>query len=144
MEIHQVTDNFSVSPQIATTDLDELQSQGFRLVVNNRPDGEAPDQPEGFSIATAARAAGLDYVAIPVSSAGFQMPQVDEMAQALARSGGKTLAFCRSGTRSIMLWALAEAQRGGEPETIAEQVASAGYNAAPIRPTMVAIAAARS
>lgn len=143
MEIRTVTEGFAVSPQVSAEDLAGLREQGYTLVINNRPDGEAPDQPAGSSIATAARAAGLNYVAIPVSSAGFQMPQVDEMARALACTEGKTLAFCRTGTRSIMLWALAEAKCGGETEKIAEEVAKAGYDATPIRATMETLAAGR-
>ena len=55
----------------------EAAAQGVTLVVNNRPDGESPDEPQGAEIEAAARAAGLDYVAIPVGHGGFSQPQVD-------------------------------------------------------------------
>lgn len=109
----RVTDLFWVSPQISVEDVAEAKAQGFQVVVNNRPDGEAPDQPSGEEIAAAARAAGLDYVAAPVS--GRPNPQaIKAVAAATADPSTKVLAFCRSGTRSIFTWAMGQA---GQRET---------------------------
>lgn len=141
MEIRRVTDRFSVSTQVAVDDFKLLREQGFRQVINNRVDGEAPDQPQGRDLAAAARAAGVAYAEIPISLGGFRMPQIEEMARALERTPGKTLAFCRTGTRSILLWALAEVQGGGDLATVASQVAAAGYSVDPIRPTLASLAA---
>ena len=131
-----ITDNFLASPQIMPENIEQAKAEGVTLVINNRPDDEAPDQPAGALIRKAALDAGMDYKAIPVSSAGFSMPQVDAMAEALAGTTGKTLAFCRSGTRSTLLWALSQAKNGADPATIAEQAERGGYNVAPVRPTM--------
>ena len=95
MEIRRVTDDFSVSPQIAVEDLAELKAQGFALVINNRPDGEETGQPAAAEIAAAAGAAGIAYRAIPVAG-GFSQPQVEEMAEALASAEGPVFAFCRT------------------------------------------------
>lgn len=138
-----VTNRFLASPQISTTDVAEAAAQGVKLIINNRPDEEAPDQPSGAAIAAAAREAGLDYVAIPVTHAGFSVPQVEAMRAALDGNDGKTLAFCKSGTRSTLLWALAEADNGRDPETIANEAAGAGYDVSPIRSIMAAFAAAK-
>jgi uncharacterized protein (TIGR01244 family) len=138
-----VTDRFLASPQISTADVAEAASQGVKLIINNRPDGEDPNQPSGAAIAAAAREAGLDYVAIPVTHAGFSVPQVQAMRAALDGNDGKTLAFCRSGTRSTLLWALAEADNGRDPETVANEAAGAGYDVSPIRSIMDAFAAAK-
>jgi uncharacterized protein (TIGR01244 family) len=102
----RIDEKVSVAGQIDPADVTRAAAQGFRRVVNNRPDGEALDQPAGAAIAEAAAAAGLDYVAIPIAG-GFTMPQVEAMAAAL--DDGPVLAFCRSGTRSTNLWALAAA-----------------------------------
>ena len=109
---------------------------GVTLIVNNRPDGEAADQPSGADIEAAARACGLEYKAIPVSGAGFGFPQIKEMRRALDSAQGKVLAFCRSGTRSTMLWAMAEAKAGRDIDAIANEASAAGYDTSPIRPTM--------
>ena len=138
-----VTDRFLASPQISTADIAEAAAQGVKLIINNRPDEEDPNQPSGAEIAAAAREAGLDYVAIPVTHAGFSVPQVQAMRAALDGNDGKTLAFCRSGTRSTLLWALAEADNGRDPETVAGEAAAAGYDVSSIRSIMDAFAAAK-
>lgn len=138
-----VTDTFLASPQISTDDVAEAAKQGVTLIINNRPDDEDPNQPAGSAIAAAAQDAGLAYVAIPVTHAGFSVPQVEAMRSAIDENGGKTLAYCRSGTRSTLLWALAEAHTGRDPETIATEAANAGYDVGAIRSIMDAFAAAK-
>ena len=135
-QFRKISDTFLASPQITPGDIEQAKAEGVTLIINNRPDDEAPDQPAGASIRKAALDAGMDYKAIPVSSAGFSLPQVDAMAEAVSSAQGKVLAFCRSGTRSTLLWALAQAKGGADPETLAQQAAQGGYNVAPVRPTL--------
>ncbi|HEX8124185.1 MAG TPA: TIGR01244 family sulfur transferase [Allosphingosinicella sp.] len=116
--------------QLAVDDIDEAATLGIRLIVNNRPDGEEPGQPSSAQIESAARAAGLDYRHIPVAG-GLAPEQVEAMAQALDQ--GPVLAFCRSGTRSAYLWALARASRGVPAEESVAAAAAAGYDLGPIR-----------
>lgn len=122
------------APQITVEDVAKAARHGVGLIINNRPEGESDDQTSGAEIAAAAQAAGLDYVAIPVTHAGFSMPQVEAMRAALdsARDRG-VLAYCRSGTRSTLLWALAEASAGRSPDAIATAAAQAGYDVSPLR-----------
>lgn len=141
---HKVTEGVFASPQIGLGDVSEAAAMGVTLIINNRPEGESDDQTPGAEIEAAARAAGLDYLAIPVTHASFSEGQVKAMADALARSNGPLLAYCRSGTRSTLLWALAEASRGGNPGVIAAQAAQAGYDIAPIRPLVDMLAAEKS
>ena len=137
----KLDDRFYVAAQILPEDLADAAALGVRRVVNNRPDGEEPGQPEGALIAGAAAQAGLDYCAIPVTHAGFSHAQVDAMTAALAEPDGAVLAFCRSGTRSTFLWALARAKSGAAPDALTEQAASAGYDLNPIRPMLDALSA---
>lgn len=132
-DFRQVTSGFWASPQISIDDVAEAKTLGFALIVNNRPEGESPDQTEGGQIEQAARAAGMDYIAIPVSPGGFNEEQVEQMAQALASAAGPVLAYCRSGTRSTLLWSLARALEGADPDQIAAEAAGAGYDVAPLR-----------
>ena len=138
----KLTENVLVSPQLALEDVTAAAAAGVALIVNNRPDGEEPDAPQGDEIAAAAAAAGLNYVAIPVGHAGFSEPQVDAMIAALEQAEGPILAYCRSGTRSTFLWALAAAKQGQDPDTIARTAMQAGYNISPIR-AMIDMLAAR-
>ncbi len=128
----QLDEKIFVSPQIGADDLADAQVQGVTLVINNRPDGESPGEPQGAEIEAAARAAGLDYVAIPVGQGGFSQPQVDAMAAALESAAGKTLAYCRSGTRSTLLWSLARAKAGDAPQSLHEKANGAGYDLTPV------------
>lgn len=136
MNLRRVDDSISVAPQIAAEDMGFLAEQGFSFVINNRPDEEESGQPEGEAIRAAAEAAGLGYAAIPVTHAGFSSAQVEAMAAALAEANGPVLAYCRSGTRSCNLWALAEASRGGDPAEITAKAAQAGYDISGIRPLL--------
>jgi len=124
----QVTDQFSTSPQISEADVAAAAAQGFVLIINNRPDGEDPAQPSGAAIEAAARAAGLDYVAIPVRG-GPTSEQVAAVREATDQAEGPVLAYCRSGTRSIVTWAIGQAQAGAlEPDTLIALGAQAGYD----------------
>ena len=133
-EFRKLTENISVSQQLEIEDVAAAAAQGVALIVNNRPDGEDPGAPQGDDIAAAAAAAGLNYVAIPIGHSGFSEPQVDAMIAAMEQAEGPILAYCRSGTRSTLLWALASAKQGMTPETIARTAAEAGYDISPIRP----------
>jgi uncharacterized protein (TIGR01244 family) len=132
----RLSDQVLASPQITLDDLTEAKAMGVGLVINNRPEGESDDQVPGSEVEAAARAHGLDYVAIPVTHAGFSGPQVEAMAAALAKAKGQVLAYCRSGTRSSLLWGLAEASRGGDPDALTAQAGQAGYDLGPVRPLM--------
>jgi uncharacterized protein (TIGR01244 family) len=107
--IRRLSETVFVSGQIQASDVAILAASGVTLIVNNRPDGEEPDQPPGAEIGTAARAAGLDYVHIPIRDA-FPDDKVAALAEALANARGNVLLFCKSGTRSAHLWALAHAR----------------------------------
>lgn len=134
MHIRQINDSFYAAPQITVDDVAEARSIGVSLIINNRPEEEEHGQPAGGDIAAAARAAGMHYVAIPVTHAGFSSAQIDAMRAALDENeDGKTLAFCRSGTRSTLLWALAEARDGRNADEIDRDAAAAGYDVSPIR-----------
>ena len=134
-----LTDKVYASPQIGLADVAEAKALGVGLIVNNRPEGESDDQPPGAEIERAAREAGIDYAAIPVTHSGFSHSQLDAFNHALERAGamsngGKVLAFCRSGTRSTFLWALARAKAGDDPQQIARKAAAVGYDLTPILP----------
>lgn len=134
-----LTENMFVSPQIDVAAVADAARHGVTLIINNRPDGESADQTPGADIAAAALVAGIAYVAIPVTQAGFSMPQVEAMVAALdGASGpnapnGKVLAYCRSGTRSTNLWALAQASGGASADSLTRAAANAGYDLSPLR-----------
>lgn len=141
--IRHINESISVAPQIAVEHVADIAAAGFKTIVNNRPDDEDAGQPSGDAIRAAAEAAGLKYVAIPVTHAGFSHPQIDAMTQALTDLDGPVLAYCRSGTRSCNLWALAAAKAGRNPNLLLAQAEDAGYDLRGIRPMLDALAGPR-
>ena len=134
--IRKVDDSISVAPQISVEDVAAIKAAGFTGIVNNRPDDEEAGQIPGDAIREAAEAAGLRYTAIPITHAGFSYPQIAAMADMLAGAEGPVLAFCRSGTRSCNLWALAQAKNGADADALIAKGAGAGYNLEGIRPLL--------
>lgn len=141
-DFRQLSDTVWASPQIGLADVAEAKARGFSLIINNRPDGESADQIAGDVIAEAARSQGLEYCAIPVTHAGFSIDQVDAMIAALGKAQGKVLAYCRSGTRSTLLWALTQAKCGADPAELAKAAAKAGFDLTPISDALVRLSAA--
>jgi uncharacterized protein (TIGR01244 family) len=127
-DIRQVSHRFAVAPQIALGDIPAISSMGYRHIINNRPDGEEPNQPTSQEIEAAARKEGMTYVHAPFVG----QPPADAVKAVMAASA-KTLAYCRSGTRSITAWALAEASEGVAPEDIIDRAQEVGYNLGAMR-----------
>lgn len=130
-QFRKVTDAFQVSPQITPEEAREAAEAGVVLIINNRPDNEAPGQPSSAEIEAAARAAGADFLALPFVGRPTA-EQARAQAEAVAAADGPVLAFCRSGTRSITAWALGEAGRGRDRAELARLAAQAGYDLGPV------------
>ena len=96
-------DRVSLSSQIRLNDLLLIKNQGFKTIINNRPDNEAPNQPSDNEISDRAKEQGLSYFYIPISPSGISAENIEHTIMALERTEGPVLAFCRSGTRSSIL-----------------------------------------
>lgn len=135
MEIRPLSDRYAVAPQIAPEDAPAVAAAGYDTVICNRPDAEVPPGLRAEAVREAVEAAGLRFVALPATH-----DTIDEAlvaAQREAASGGRTLAYCASGTRSSILWALGEAAHR-PAEAILRDAARAGYDLAPLRPRLEA------
>jgi uncharacterized protein (TIGR01244 family) len=139
--LRRIDDTISVAPQIMPEDVPAIAAAGFAFVINNRPEEEEAGQPSGEAIRIAVEAAGLGYGEVPVTHAGFSGNQVATMALLLEQAEGPVLAYCRSGTRSCNLWALAQAYQGGDPDELTAKAAGAGYDISGIRPLLDQLAA---
>jgi uncharacterized protein (TIGR01244 family) len=121
-----------VSGQIAPQDVAGLAENGVTMLVNNRPDGEEPDQPSASHIEAAAEQAGIAYRFVPIIR-GIGPADVEAMQDAMREAGdGKLLAFCRSGTRSALACALAQRENGAPREEVERRLAEVGFDAGPI------------
>lgn len=130
--IRELDETVLAGGQIRPEDVAGLAEQGITLLINNRPDGEEPGQPLAADIEAAAEAAGIAYRAVPILR-GIGPADIEAMREALRSAGtGKVLAFCRSGTRSTLTWALARRAEGMSREDVERRVTGAGFNVAPI------------
>jgi uncharacterized protein (TIGR01244 family) len=130
--IRQLDSRTLVSGQIAPQDVASLAQQGVTVLVNNRPDGEEPDQPLASGLEEAAAQAGIAYHFVPIQR-GIGPADVKAMRQALGEAGdGKLLAFCRSGTRSALACALAHREEGASREEVERRLSDAGFDSGPI------------
>ena len=108
IDIKRVTPEFSVTGQISPSDIPDLAALGFKSIICNRPDGEQAGQPAYSQVAEAARAAGLQSVSIPFPSAAMSSADIESFRAALAQLPAPTLAYCRSGARSLNIYMLAK------------------------------------
>ena len=135
MDIRPLDEALSASPQIAPEDLPAIAAQGFRSVISNRPDGEEPGQPSTEDLRHAAEAAGLAFAHVPVVGGAISDQDVADFREALADLPQPVFGFCRTGTRTTTLWALANA--GAQtPENLIARAKSAGYDLGALRPRL--------
>ena len=107
MKLAVLTPSVTALPQPTVEDIGKLSAMGYRSVISNRPDGEAADQPDFAQIARAAAEHGMEALHIPVSLGQLDDSQVTAFRHALGRLPRPIAAFCRSGTRAALMWALA-------------------------------------
>ncbi len=136
-----LNENFLVSPQISVDDVDAARADGVAAIVNNRPDNEAPGQPAGDAIKAAAEAAGLVYSAIPVGPTGISHDHLDALMAVIEAADGPVLAYCKSGTRSVILRAFALARAGHDADALVAEAMAAGYDIQGHRPALAALGA---
>lgn len=127
MQLHKLTDQLSVSPQVALEDIPKLSDLGFKSVICNRPEKESEDQPEMLAIENAVKAAGLTWQHQPVISGNINDQDVEDFAKLMEKLPKPVFAFCRTGTRCSILWALSQANKMPVDE-ILDTTAEAGYN----------------
>lgn len=132
MDIRTITPNLSVSGQISPSDVAELKAMGFKAIVGNRPDGEEAGQPEWTEILKAAEEAGLATAFIPITPGTLSDEQALAFRKAVTGFDKPVLAFCRTGTRSAQLWAVAARDRLSSDEVI-RMAATAGYDLGAMR-----------
>ena len=128
----QLDEKTLVNGQIAPEDVPALKAMGVTLIVNNRPDGEDVGQPHSDDIEAAARIAGIDYRHVPIAR-GMGPSDIEAMREAMHAAGdGKLFAFCRSGNRSTLAWAVAKSEDGVPREELDRCANEAGFDLGPV------------
>ncbi len=128
----QLDEKTLVDGQIGPGDVATLKALGVTMIVNNRPDGEDSGQPTSDEIEAAAKEAGLDYRHVPIAR-GLGPSDIEAMREAMHSVGeGKLFAFCRSGNRSTLAWAVARSEDGVSREELDRMANEAGFDLGPI------------
>ena len=139
MDIRAITPDYAVSPQIELSDLPAIKAAGYVMVIDNRPDGEIPPHLHTAEMRKAAEALGLAFVANPVIGGQMTMENVTAQGAAIAAASGPVFAYCASGNRSSVVWALANA--GKRPvDDLVGLPARFGYQLDHLRPQIEALA----
>jgi uncharacterized protein (TIGR01244 family) len=124
-----------VAAQIKPENFGDIAKAGIRLVVNNRPDGESlTGQPTAAAIEQAATAHGIAFINIPFTMNTLSPAHVTQFAQVLSKAEGRVLAYCRSGSRSSLLWAAARVANGADVAAVLAQAQDAGIDLTQSRP----------
>lgn len=126
MKLRQLTEDFFVANQLEVGDFATLKQLGFKSVLNNRPNGETADQPQEQALMAAADRAGLSYAAVPIYTQDLTVDEVTATRAALEALPAPVCAFCRSGTRAMLAWAIINS-RGADATEVLERVSAAGF-----------------
>lgn len=104
MDIKHLSEDFAVCPQVFASDLAALKKLGFKAIICNRPDGEAPGQPDFAEIASAAKEYGMEAHNLPVTPMNLTAENAARFAELMEELPKPTIAYCRSAARSAALW----------------------------------------
>ena len=135
MGFKRLDDKLTVSGQLSATDVAALAEQGVKVLICNRPDGEEAGQPDAAAMHAAATEVGLEFHHIPISGGAFPDEAIAAFGALRRTASGKVLAYCRSGTRSITLDALANPE-GLDPATLIATAKAAGYDLSALAPRL--------
>ncbi|HET8726374.1 MAG TPA: TIGR01244 family sulfur transferase, partial [Alphaproteobacteria bacterium] len=100
----EIAPGIAVTAQPDAAGIAGLAGQGFRTIINNRPDGEESGQIPASVARSETERLGLVYVHIPVTSGTITAADVAAFDRAVRESPKPIVAHCRSGTRTYLLW----------------------------------------
>ena len=127
MQLNKIIEDYVVSEQITPDDIDTIKKAGFKTIFCNRPDNEENNQITVQSIEQAAEESGIKFIHQPVIGGQITQADVDQFSDNYDASEKPIFSYCRTGTRSSMLWALSESGKRSVEE-ILKLTSKAGYN----------------
>jgi len=139
MEFRPLSPRYYVSPQIAAENLPAIAEAGFTRVICNRPDSEVPSSHQAATIGAAAKAAGLEFEVLELTHQTMTPHNVARQKALTEAAAGPVLAYCASGTRCSVIWALGQADQIPVDDILAATTA-AGYQLEGLRPALEQIA----
>ena len=132
-----ITDQYSVSDQITPEDMATFVAQGIRTIICNRPDSEVPPPHQSNAMRAAAEAEGLFFIYNPIMPNGLTEANISNQMDAIAQTDGPVIAYCASGNRSVITWAMGVSAGGDmSPDDIITRAAAQGYNLSGLLPAL--------
>ena len=135
MEIRQITPRYAVSPQTTVEDVQAIAEAGFAKVICNRPNVEVPSDMQSDAIGDAVRAAGMEYEVLELTHQTMTAENVALQRDLAESCAGPVLAYCASGTRCSVVWALGQCDRMSTDD-ILDATSKAGYALEGLRPAL--------
>ena len=89
MPFKALTPSLSVSLQLGEADVARAAHEGFRAIIDNRPDGEEPDQPTAAEMQALAESHGMGFAHVPTVGGKISDGDVAGMADALTQAGAQ-------------------------------------------------------
>jgi uncharacterized protein (TIGR01244 family) len=139
MMARKLSETYHVSPQISPEDAAALREAGFAMVICNRPDNEVPPSHQAAAVGAAVEAQGMRFAVLPLTHQTMNAENILAQAELVEEAGGPVLAYCASGTRCTVIWALGQAEALGA-DGVLQAAAEAGYDISGLRPTLEALA----
>jgi len=119
MKLQQLNEQVYISDQITTMDINTLQNVGVQTIINNRPDNEETNQPLSKDISVHAENVNIEYYFLPIVSGDYSIDSIKQLTKLLNTTKKPVVIFCRTGNRSINLWALSQASILGKKHVLA-------------------------
>lgn len=139
MDIRQITPRFFAAPQISPEDMQDMTAAGIQRIICNRPDVEVPPSHQSAAMAAAAEAAGIEFFVHPLTHQNMTPDVIAANRALIDGCDGPVLAYCASGTRTTIAWALSAAKDMPIDDILAAARAG-GYELGNLRPTLEAAA----
>ncbi len=119
MKLQQLNKQVYISDQISTMDINTLKNVGVQTIINNRPDNEEANQPLSKDISVHAANVNIEYYFLPIASGDYSTDSIEQLTELLNTTIKPVVIFCRTGNRSINLWALSQSSIFGKKHVLA-------------------------
>ena len=128
--------NYHVSPQIEPHQISDIADKGFVKIICNRPDFEVHPSLSSLAMADLAAKAEIEFHILELTHETMTPENILKQRKIFMDASGPVLAYCASGTRCSVIWALGEAMTGTDINYILEKTLAAGYNLSSLETSM--------
>ena len=128
--------NYHVSPQIEPHQISDIADKGFVKIICNRPDFEVHPSLSSLAMADLAAKAEIEFYTLELTHETMTPENILKQRKIFLDASGPVLAYCASGTRCSVIWALGEAMTGTAINYILKKTLAAGYNLSSLETSM--------